>query len=152
MPEDLPLGRLLSAATRAAVDELHRELARQGHAEVRPAHGYALVAVGEDGIIASRLAGRLGMTKQGAAKLVESLENLGYVERQAHLADARARRIVLTVRGRDLLRCSAAIQRATERRWATVIGAEDARRLRTGLEKIVAETHAGENPPLRPIW
>ncbi|MFL5844582.1 MAG: MarR family winged helix-turn-helix transcriptional regulator [Solirubrobacteraceae bacterium] len=152
MDSDLPLARLLSAATRAAIDELHTELARQGHPDIRPAHGYALVAVGDRGTTASRLAGVLEMTKQGAAKLVESLESLGYVERAPDEADARARRVILTDRGRDLLRRSAAIQRATERRWARTLGADDARRLRSALERVVDTGEGDDHPPLRPVW
>jgi DNA-binding MarR family transcriptional regulator len=152
MAEPLPLARLLSAATRAAIDELHAELARQGHPGIRPAHGYALVAIGTAGATASQLAGVLEMTKQGAAKLVAGLEGLGYVERERDTADARARRIVLTDRGRDLQRRSAAIQRATERRWARAIGVEEAGALRAGLEGVLATAHGAETPPLRPVW
>lgn len=152
MGDSLPLARLLSAATRGAIDELHAELARQGHPGIRPAHGFALVAIGTDGITAARLAGVLEMTRQGAAKLVEALEGLGYVAREADEADARARRIVLTVRGRDLLRRSAAIQRTMEKRWARAIGADDARALRRGLERIVAAAPGEGAPPLRPVW
>jgi DNA-binding MarR family transcriptional regulator len=135
----VPIARLLAAAARLAIEELNAELARSGFGDVRPAHGYALNAVG-DGTTTSQLARRLGMTKQGAAKLVETLVREGYLDRAEHEADARASRLTLTPRGRALLRAAEEIQAGIEARW-------DAPGLRDGLERI-----AGEDAPLRPIW
>jgi DNA-binding MarR family transcriptional regulator len=134
------LTRLLAAATRMAIEELHAELAEAGFEDLRPAHGYALNAIG-DGSTTSRLASELGMTKQGAAKLVETLVDAGYVERSRHQADARARLLRLTERGRELLAAAESIQRRMESRW-------DAGALRAALEAVVGEG----DPPLRPIW
>ena len=41
---ELPL--LLFGGFRSIIDELHAELARRGHPDVRPAHGFALQAIG----------------------------------------------------------------------------------------------------------
>jgi hypothetical protein len=41
---ELPL--LLFAGFRSVIDELHAELARQGHPDARPAHGFAMQAIG----------------------------------------------------------------------------------------------------------
>jgi DNA-binding MarR family transcriptional regulator len=136
----VPLARLLAAVTRMAIEELNAELARSGFADVRPAHGYALNAVG-DGTTTSSLARRLGMTKQGAAKLVETLVREGYLDRSEHEADARASLLRLTSRGRALLRTAEEIQARIEARW-------DAPGLRDGLERIARDDDA----PLRPIW
>jgi DNA-binding MarR family transcriptional regulator len=135
----VPIARLLAAATRLTIEELNAELASNGFEGVRPAHGYALNAVG-DGTTTSRLARRLGMTKQGAAKLVEALVRDGYLDRSAHVDDARASLLTLTPRGRALLRAAEEIQARIEARW-------DAPGLRAGLERI-----AGDDAPLRPIW
>ena len=43
---ELPL--LLFGGFRSIIDELHAELARRGHPDVRPAHGFALQAIGLD--------------------------------------------------------------------------------------------------------
>src|ERR1044072_7117377 len=48
---ELPL--LLFGGFRSIIDELHAELARRGHPDVRPAHGLALQAVGLGGGSAS---------------------------------------------------------------------------------------------------
>jgi len=148
---EVPLARLLAMALRLLIDQLHQELGEAGH-PVRPAHGYALVAVGEDGTTASRLAAVLGITKQGTAKLVANLVELGYVAREPHAEDGRARLLVLTGRGRSLLQESAAIQGRIEQEWARLVGDHGVHILRRSLERIVSEAHVGMFPPVRPVW
>ncbi len=152
MMQPPPLARLLSMATRLLVDELHEELRAAGHPGLRPAHGFALNGIGEAGATATQLTGLLGMTKQGVAKLVESLVELGYVERERSTEDARTIRLVLSTRGAELLRRAEEIQRRLEAEWAEAIGPTELGALRRGLEQVVRERHGGEQPPLRPIW
>ena len=147
--DQLPIARLLSAATQLTIELLHAELADAGHPGMRPAYGYALVAVGRAGMTTSRLAAELGMTKQGAAKLVASLEGLGYLERRAHGKDRRAQLLEITPRGADLLRRSEEIQARLEGEWAELIGERNMRTLRRGLERVTEDAGPGA---LRPIW
>lgn len=144
-----PLARLLSAATRALVDDLHERLAGEGHPRMRPAYGYALVALDQEPATTAALASTLRMTKQGAAKLVASLEELGYVTREAHPQDARAQLVAVTARGRDLLTRSERIQRELEDELEQRVGPRSARTMRRALERATA----GRDPrDLRPIW
>ena len=83
----LPL--LLLAGFRTLIDDLHAELARQGHPELRPLHGFVLQAVGPDGTTATELGQRLGVSKQAAGKTVDRLVALGYLERADDPRDAR---------------------------------------------------------------
>jgi DNA-binding MarR family transcriptional regulator len=99
----------LFGAFRSLVDDLHDELARHGHPHVRPAHGFALQAIGQDGATASELGVLLGVSKQAAGKTVDGLATLGYVERMADPTDARRRTVVVTAAGREVLRLSAEI-------------------------------------------
>src|SRR3978361_153784 len=99
----------LFGAFRSLVDDLHDELARRGHPHVRPAHGFALQAIGRDGATASELGVLLGVSKQAGGKRVDGLAALGYVERTADPADARRRTVVVTASGREVLRLSAEI-------------------------------------------
>ena len=78
---ELPL--LLVASFRTLVDALHRELAERGHPDARPLHGFALQAIGPDGVTTSELGRRLGVSKQGAAKTAAGLERIGYIAREA---------------------------------------------------------------------
>ena len=76
---ELPM--LLFAGFRSVIDELHAELARRGHPELRPAHGFALQAIGHGGATAAETGRRLGISKQAAGKTIDRLEELGYVHR-----------------------------------------------------------------------
>src|ERR1700733_5960396 len=91
---ELPL--LLFGAFRGIIDQLHAELARQGHPDVRPAYGFAMQAIGLDGATASDLGRRLGITKQAAGKTVDRLVDLGYAERSDDPADGRRKVVRLT--------------------------------------------------------
>jgi DNA-binding MarR family transcriptional regulator len=104
---ELPL--LLAAAFRAIVDDLHDQLAEAGHPGARPIHGFALQAVGPEGVTVSELGRRLGVTKQAAAKTVASLETLGYVHRAVHPDDQRATLVKRAALGEEMLALSAEI-------------------------------------------
>lgn len=119
---ELPL--LLFAAFRTIIDDLHAELARRGHPGVRPAHGFAMQAIGLPGATASEIGRRLGVSKQAAGKTVDKLEGLGYVERVDDPADARRKLIRLTPRGIDALTQSAEIFDELHASWAEKVGAE----------------------------
>jgi DNA-binding MarR family transcriptional regulator len=116
----LPL--LLLAGFRTLIDDLHAELARQGHPELRPAHGFVLQAVGPDGTTASELGQRLGVSKQAAGKTVDRLVALGYLERADDPADARRKLVRMTERGLDGLRRSAVVFDELRDRWTATLG------------------------------
>src|ERR1700748_219222 len=84
---ELPL--LLFGGFRSIIDELHAELARRGHPDVRPPHGSALQAIGLGGATATEPGRRLGISKQAAGKTIDRLEELGYVHRSRDDADPR---------------------------------------------------------------
>src|ERR1700759_2809614 len=84
--EDLPgygfeLPLLLFGGFRSVIGELHAELARRGHPDLRPAHGFALQAIGLAGATATETARRLGVSKQAAGKTIDRLAELGYVRK-----------------------------------------------------------------------
>ncbi|WFS11357.1 MarR family winged helix-turn-helix transcriptional regulator [Rhodococcus aetherivorans] len=127
---------LLFAGFRALVDALHRQLAEEGHPDVRPAHGFAMQAIGTAGASASEIGRRLGVSKQAAGKTVDRLEQLGYVRREADPSDARAKTVVLTDRGLDCLRRSAAIFDELRGRWGRTLGSERLRQLEADLRTV----------------
>lgn len=117
---ELPL--LLFAGFRTLIDRLHAELARQGHPDVRPAHGFAMQAIGSGGATASEVGRRLGVSKQAAGKTVDRLVALGYAERADDPADARRKLVRLTPHGLDALARSAAIFDELRAEWARALG------------------------------
>ena len=150
--EELPVVRLLSMALRTSLEQLHEELARAGFPELRPTHGYALNAVARGEATASELAVGLGITKQGAAKVLQLLLEEGYVEQGVDRRDSRSRPFRLTRRGRAAVKASVRIQEQMQRRWERHVPASEVRTLVDTLERIVRAENGGQLPPVRPGW
>lgn len=139
MPGDPPgfeLPLLLFLGFRVLIDDLHAELARQGHPDLRPMHGFVLQAIGSDGTTAVELGRRLGVSKQAAGKTVDTLERLGYVERGSDPYDARRKVVRLTGRGVDSLARSARVLDDLRGRWARALGEERLRALEADLRAV----------------
>ncbi|MFD9942033.1 MarR family winged helix-turn-helix transcriptional regulator [Nonomuraea sp. NPDC059023] len=128
---ELPLR--LFMAFRMIIDELHAELARQGHPDVRPMHGFVMQAVGPHGTTAVDLGRTLGVSKQAAGKTIDTLERLGYVERSTDPADSRRKIVKLTPYGVDALMKSAAIFDDLRRAWSHTLGEDRLRALEQDL-------------------
>ncbi|MEV4198558.1 MarR family winged helix-turn-helix transcriptional regulator [Micromonospora globbae] len=130
----LPL--LLLAGFRTLIDDLHAELARQGHSDLRPLHGFVLQAV-SNGTTASELGQRLGVSKQAAGKTVDRLVALGYLERADDPADARRKLVRPTDRGLDGLRRSAVVFDQLRDRWAATLGPDRVAAIEDDLRRMV---------------
>ena len=133
---DLPLLMLLGF--RALIDDVHAELAEAGHAGFRPLHGVTFKAIG-DGVTASELGRRLGVSKQAAGKTIEGLEREGYVERVADPADARSKIIRLTPRGVEVQRHAFEAMAGLRARWAERLGEERMTAIEEGLREMTAD-------------
>jgi DNA-binding MarR family transcriptional regulator len=134
---ELPVRLLLGF--RMLIDELHVELARQGHPDARPMHGFVFQAIGPDGTTAAELGRRLGVSKQAAGKTIDSLERLGYVRRQADRRDHRQKIVVLTDRGIDALVRAAAIFDELRARWAEALGRDRLEALEADLRAVTGD-------------
>jgi DNA-binding MarR family transcriptional regulator len=134
---ELPL--LLFAGFRTLIDELHAELAAQGHPGVRPAYGFAMQAIGRSGATASEVGRLLGISKQAAGKTIDRLEQLGYAERAADAGDARRKLVRLTPLGVDALARSAAIFEDLRAQWAGRLGPERLRELEADLRTMAPQ-------------
>ncbi|HXJ27361.1 MAG TPA: MarR family winged helix-turn-helix transcriptional regulator [Streptosporangiaceae bacterium] len=132
---ELPL--LLFGGFRAIIDELHSELARRGHQDMRPAHGFAMQAIGFRGATASEVGRRLGISKQAAGKTIERLEALGYAQRAGDSADRRRKLTRLTPRGVEALALSAEIFDGIRDRWARTLGDDRVADLEASLRTMV---------------
>jgi DNA-binding MarR family transcriptional regulator len=132
---------LLFGGFRAIIDELHAELARLGFADLRPAHGFAMQAIGIGGTTATEAARRLGVSKQAAGKTIDRLAELGYVERAGDAADRRRKLVRLTPRGIGALTASAMIFGKIRARWAAELGTGRLADMEAGLRTMTpAET------------
>lgn len=145
------LARLLAIAYRSLIQGLHERLRDRGWHDVRPAYGFVLLAARSAPTTSSELATLLGMTKQAASKLLEGMEETGYVRRGAAAQDARRRPVELTDRGRRLLGEVEEIYVELEAEWAEIIGADRVAALRADLVAVLT-LPGGTLPPVRPPW
>ncbi|NUW43728.1 MarR family winged helix-turn-helix transcriptional regulator [Nonomuraea rhodomycinica] len=134
---ELPLRLLL--AFRVLIDELHAELARQGHPDIRPMHGFVMQAIGPAGTTAVELGRTLGVSKQAAGKTIDTLERIGYVERSIDPHDTRRKIARLTPHGMDALNRSARIFDTLRARWAEELGEERLHALESDLRRMTPD-------------
>ena len=113
------------------------ELARRGHPDIRPAHGFALQAIGFAGATATETGRRLGISKQAAGKTIDRLEELGYVHRVGDDADRRRKLARVTPRGIEALAMSAMIFNDIRSRWEDTLGAARLADMEAGLGTMV---------------
>ena len=118
------MAQLLLGGFRDMVELATVELAKRGHPDVRATHEFAMRAIEAGAGSAVDLAGRLGTTKQAAAKTIAALEARRYLARITDPADARRKSLVLTPHGHDMLTQGQAILDAIRRSWAERIGKE----------------------------
>jgi len=113
-------------------------LAERGHPEVRAAHSAVFQYLDDAGTTVSALAERAQMTKQAMAELVHHLEAHGYVSRVPDPADRRAKLVLATERGREVLAIARALVPEIEERVGAVVGAERVPSLVADLDAIRA--------------
>jgi DNA-binding MarR family transcriptional regulator len=132
------LGVLASRLLFSLQEELFTKLADAGYDELHPRHGSVLAYLDEDGIRATELARLSGRHKQIIGRMVDELEELGYVERRPDPQDRRAKLIFPTERGLDQVRLGDEIVAAIEARHAKEIGAKSYAQFRDVLRGVVA--------------
>ncbi|MFC8600536.1 MarR family winged helix-turn-helix transcriptional regulator [Isoptericola sp. NPDC057191] len=126
-------GRLLFAVQGA----LFGRLAGEGFDDLRPQHGAVLAWIDAGGSRATELAQRSGQHKQVIGKLVDELEERGYVERRPDPDDRRAKLVVPTDRGLRQMARSDAIVADVERELAAALGARRYADFDAGLRDVV---------------
>jgi DNA-binding MarR family transcriptional regulator len=145
-------GILLARAYIGFVEALRSELAAEGYDDLHGSFGYVARALAEEPLTLRDLAVRLGITSQGALKIVDDMEAHGYLERRADPSDGRAKRLGLTKRGERALAAARAIHRRFERALADRFGKRKVAIGRAMLEEVVASGERdGKGAALRPI-
>ena len=147
----VPLARLMAMGLRSLVDELHVRLEKRGF-QVRPVFAFVLLASREHPLTGNDVANLLGITKQAASKLADTMEAEHFLARKPHPEDARAKLLHLAPKGRRLLEAAEDIYGELEAEWAKVIGKGRLEALRADLSEVLRTTHGGELPPIRPTW
>lgn len=137
MPRNVTTATLVQSLARAEAVRLRDAFIAAGLTGLRTAHSLLLIPLAEGGLHASDLAATLGVSRQAMAQLIATLERNGYLERAVDPADARAKLIRLTPRGREALDVMHATGRAIDADWEKRLGADRMAELRDGLHQLL---------------
>lgn len=127
VPGELPdptLLTLLRSVERAVTAEVITRLRTAGYPGLSATHGKVFPFVGEAGSRVADMARAAGVTKQSMAEFVALLERQGYLERRPDPTDQRAKLVVLTARGRQVVETGEQALRTARAQIADAIGAE----------------------------
>ena len=140
------LGTLSARLLFAVQDELYAHLEEAGHGDLTRLHGAVIAYLDEEGTRATELARRSGRHKQVIGRIVDELEELGYVERRPEPGDRRAKLVVPTERGREAMRLSDEVVRKIDQRQAATLGKARYDEFRRTLAAVVdALTEPGDS-------
>jgi DNA-binding MarR family transcriptional regulator len=147
---DEPLGRLLTVALSAVLEDLNDRLARAGWPGVRPLWGFVLLSIRDEPHSIGELGDLLGVSKQAAAKVVASLMDAGLVLREEHPTDRRTALIRLSDNGVRFHKDAETAYRAIEETWTDAVGQHRMTTFRGVLAEGIRMRYGADLPPLRP--
>ncbi|HVH41920.1 MAG TPA: MarR family winged helix-turn-helix transcriptional regulator [Labilithrix sp.] len=130
--------QLLFKAARLLNERAIGQVRQRMNKPVRVAHTTLLPHVDLAGTRLTDLASRLGVTKQAAGQLVDELVEMGVLERVPDPADARAKLVRFSARGRAGLLEGLGVLREIEAGIASLLGDKKMRALHEALTAIVA--------------
>jgi DNA-binding MarR family transcriptional regulator len=133
-------GRLFWRAHRAFGELAFEKLHARGYTGLSTVHTNLLANLDIEGTNVTTLADRAGITKQAMGRLVDDLEDKGYVQSMPDPADGRARLIKFTDTGWQFLLDSYEIKQEIEAIYADLLGEEGIAQLRAALEKVAEIT------------
>ncbi len=133
--DELNLGLLLFIPYRsmetAVLDALHAHGHDLGLSQAR-----VFQRIAPAGSRLGELAQAAQVSKQTVGSVVDQLERAGYVRRVPDPTDARARLVLVTDLGRELVELALPVVREIERAWEAHLGAARTRELRSTLEAL----------------
>ena len=153
MSEESPIdiGILLNVAFGVFKRQLHSHLAEHGFDDVGPSFGYVFRLLGRAPCNLQGVAGALGITAQGALKIINDMVEKGYVTRRDDSGDGRVKWLELTPRAREAMAQAHRFHRQFERGLAARAGKAPVAALRMVLEEMYAGAQAEGLAEIRPI-
>jgi len=133
--KEIIMPALLRAARSTYGAAMRRALAEEGYGDI-PKNGMYVIgglALGAGDVPLSRLIQELGVSKQAAGQLVDTLVLRGYLERAIHADDRRKLIVTLTPRGQAAAAVQAAARMQVDAQLLTRVGADDIARTRRTL-------------------
>ena len=114
-------------------------LSARGFDDVRPVHDFTMRAIASGAGSASEVGRKLSVSKQAAAKTIETLVARGYVERSADPGDARRKRLHVTPLGREVMHTGESIFDELRAEWERQLGKGELARLEGQLRAFVGD-------------
>jgi len=142
--------QLLFKAARLLNERAIARVRSRTNKPVRVAHTALLPHIDLEGTRLTELASRLGVTKQAAGQLVDELVAMGMLERAADPADARAKLVRFTKRGRAGIFDGLAVLKELEDDIERLVGASKMRTLHEVLTAIVRDADGAARPDTEP--
>src|SRR5450830_2171701 len=136
------IGILLNVAFGVFKRDLHRHLAGRGFDDVGSSFGYVFRLLDRAPNNLQGVAAALGITAQGALKIVNDMVEKGYVARRDDPHDGPMKWLELTRRAREAMAQARHFHRQYERGLARRLGEAQVSALRTVLEDIHARAEA----------
>ena len=149
--DDIDFGVLLNVAFGLFKRDLHRHLASRGFDDLGPSFGYVFRLLHREAHNLQGVAAALGITAQGALKIVNDMVEKGYVERRDDPDDGRVKWLELTDRARAAMAQAARFHQQYERNLARRLGEAQVGALRTVLEDMHASAQAEGFADIRPL-
>lgn len=137
--EDVVIPALLRHARTTYGGAMRRALAAAGYDDI-PGNGLYVIgglALGPEGVPLGQLVRGLGVSKQSAGQLVDTLVLRGYLARTVDDEDRRKLTVALTERGRAAAAVQAAARDRIDAELIAVVGAEDVGRTRRTLAALI---------------
>ena len=123
---------------------LFRRAAQHRFDDLGPRHGAVLAYLEDEGIRLVDLARIAGRNKQTIAAIVDELEQLGYLYRAPDPADRRAKLIMPTQRGLEVMQLSDAIVADVEAQYAERLGQHRYAQFKRTLRTVTGQGVVGE--------
>lgn len=138
--------QLLFKAARLLNERAIERLRQRTKKPVRIAHTSLLPHIDLEGTRLTDLASRLGVTKQAAGQLVDELVVMGMLERVADPADARAKLLRFSKRGKSALLDGLGVLHEIEEEIRAALGDATMRVLHDALASVV-QSESPDKPP-----
>lgn len=138
----IDFGVLLNLAFGALKHEMQSHMADAGFDDLGASFGYVFRLVDQDSPSLAELAARLGITPQGALKIVAEMVEKGYMHRIGDGTDRRIKRLTLSARGKRALAEARRFHGMFERELGSRLGTRRVATARAVLEAIIADASA----------
>ena len=113
MEPDLAI--LVTGAARVVADRLGAAVERAGVDDMRTPYGFVIRALADGDRTLTDIAALLAVSKQAAIKVIDEMEERGFVERHADPSDRRSKLLRLTAKGRRVRKAALAESHTLER-------------------------------------